>query len=105
MTLSKTFTGTVSFDFKLILSDESMADVMQYVQGVVTSKEELSAFQRFIVGCENDDARIVALWKKCMRDNLKTHLQRVHDDTISDGHGDSFKFSPITVKVEGKCNA
>ena len=28
--MSKTFTGTVSFDFKLVLSDESVADVMQH---------------------------------------------------------------------------
>lgn len=100
--MSKTFTGTVSFDFKLVLSDESVAAVMQHIQEVVTSQEELSAFQRFIVGRENDDARIAALWRKGMRDQFKAYLQGVHDDTVSAGHGDSFKFSPITVKVEGK---
>lgn len=102
MTLSKTFTGTVSFDFSLVLSTDSVTDVLEYMQSFADSGEELSAFQKYVLGCETDDERIVALWKQTMRTRLKRYLQEVHDDTISAGHGDSFKFSPITVKVEGK---
>lgn len=100
--MSKTFTGTISFDFSLVLSTDSVADMLQLIQSCADSGEELSAFQKYVIGYETDDERIVALWKETMRTRLKEPLQEVHDDTTSAGHGDSLKFSPITVKVEGK---
>ncbi|ALA46491.1 hypothetical protein BF2512_34 [Dickeya phage BF25/12] len=100
--MSKTFTGTVSFDFSLVLSTDSVADVLQYIQSRADSGDELDSFQKYVVGCETDDERILALWKQAMRTQIKGYLQEVHDDTISAGHGDSFKFSPITVTVKGK---
>lgn len=100
--MSKTLTGTVSFDFSLVLSTDSVADVLQYIQSRPDSGDELGAFQKYVVGCETDDERIVAMWKQAMRAQFKAYLQEVHDGIASAGHGDSFKFSPITVKVEGK---
>lgn len=100
--MSKTFAGTVSFDFKLVLSDESTEDVMQNIQSAVETQRTLSAFQQFIVSCNDTDARIVAMWKKSMRDQLKGCLQEVHTDTKNAGRGDSFTFSPISVQVKGK---
>lgn len=100
--MSKTFTGTVSFDFSLVLSTDSVSDVLQYLQSRADSGDEPTAFQKYVIGCETDDERIIALWKRAMRDQFKQSLQGVHDDTAAAGHGDSFTFSPITVKVEGK---
>lgn len=100
--MSKTFTGTVSFDFSLVLSTDSVADVLEYMQSLTDSLEELSAFQEYVLGCETDDERIVALWKQALRKQFKAYLQEVHADTAAAGEGDSFRFSPITVTVKGK---
>lgn len=100
--MSKTFTGTVSFDFSLILATDTVADTLQYIQSHADSGDELDAFQKYVIGCETDDERIIALWKRAMRTQFKAYLQEVHDDTASEGNGDAFKFSPITVTVKGK---
>lgn len=100
--MSKTFTGTVSFDFSLTLSTESVTDIMEFIQEHVASGMELDEFQKYVVGCETDDERITALWKRGMREQFKGYLQGVHEDTAGAGNGDSFRFSPITIKVKGK---
>lgn len=100
--MSKTFAGTVSFDFKLVLSDESVSDVLSYVQQHVAAGVAEENFAQYIRACATDDERIVALWKKAMRTGVKEFLQEVHSDTANGTPGDSFTFSPISVQVKGK---
>lgn len=100
--MSKTFKGTVSFDFSLILSTESVEDIIRHIQSMLDSYNELDVFQKYVVNLETYDERIIVLWKQAMQTNLKAHLQEVHDDTAAAENGDSFTFSPISIKVEGR---
>lgn len=102
--MSKTFTGTVSFDFSLVLTDASVQDVLQCVQ-TASGRDVITPSQEYITQCVTDDEKLVALWRKTVREGVKQYLQEVHTDTKAAGDGDSFTFSPVQVTVEAKKRA
>lgn len=101
LTLSKTFSGTVSFDFKMVLTDNSIDDLIQYIDTMVAQGGAQPGFSQYVQALPQEE-RIASLTRKMFRGQLKAILQEIHEDTANAGHGNSFTFSPISIKIKGK---
>ncbi|QHJ80521.1 MAG: hypothetical protein [Bacteriophage sp.] len=99
--MSKTFTGNVNFDFTMVLQDASVADVVAFATRSIAEGKAKPGVPELFADYD-DEAKVVFMIKTTFRDQLKSFLQIVHKDTAAAGDGDSFRFSPITVKLEGK---
>ena len=99
--MSKTFTGNVQFDFKMVLRDASVEDVVAYAQAQIEQGKAKPGVPELFADYD-DEQKVVFMIKTMFRQQIKDFLDTVHKDTVAQGSGDSFRFSPITVKVEGK---
>lgn len=99
--MSKTFAGNVQFDFKMVLQDASVADVVAFTQSQIENGKAKPGIPELFADYD-DEQKVVFMIKEMFREQIKNFLTAVHTDTAAAGCGDSFRFSPITVKVEGK---
>lgn len=99
--MSKTFTGNISVDFKMILSDEAMVELENTIR-LANGPNGRPGFAAYVQSLPTVEARMLALIKQTFRDRVKENLQEVADATNCAGATDSFTFSPVTVTVKGK---
>ncbi|QFP93568.1 hypothetical protein [Pectobacterium phage CX5] len=101
--MSKTFTGSITVDFKLVMSDEGVVDVdsvlMQTATNAVGGK---ACFASYAAQLPTVDERMMVTIKRGLRSYVKSALQEMHDDTTALNQGDRFTFSPVTVTVKGQ---
>lgn len=99
--MSKTFAGDVQFDFKMVLQDVSVEDVIAYAQAQIEQGKAKPGVPELFADYD-DEQKVVFMIKTMFRQQIKDFLDKVHKDTAAAGDGDSFRFSPITVTVKGK---
>ncbi|QGF19676.1 hypothetical protein MA2_17 [Pectobacterium phage MA2] len=99
--MSKTFTGSISVDFKMVLSDQALVVLESTIQ-LVDGPNGRPGFAEYVQSLPTVDERMQALIKQSFRDRIKENLQEVVDATNYAGATDSFTFSPVTVTVKGK---
>ncbi|ANT45331.2 hypothetical protein PP16_gp31 [Pectobacterium phage PP16] len=96
--MSKTFTGSITVDFKLVMSDEAIVDVDAVLMQTANASERV-CFASYAAQLPTVDARTMATIKRGLRNYVKSSLQEVRDDTAPTAR---ITFSPVTVTVKGK---
>lgn len=99
--MSKTFTGSISVDFKLVLSDEDVLELENTIQ-LADGPNGRPGFAAYVQALPTQEGRIMALIKQAFRDRVKENFQEIHDDTNAELPSSSFTFSPVTVTVKGQ---
>lgn len=94
--MSKTFTGTVNFSFKITLPDE---DISALVNAIDTGEPDTDtmAFVKYLRGLGTVDEKVAA--------TIAQTIKRLLKEDVMDWFGTELTHSPIQVKVEAKKRA